>query len=161
MRDKAPAELAAQLASWRPNLLYLCASAGPGGTLLPLRQGPAGQSGAATSGAGSIAAAPVVAATSALKEEAAASGNGSAPVDASAGASGGGDLAPALNGADADDAPGAAHEGLVDMDMEGAGSAFLQAPAPLRFPAFVRTTRVGRSAAWQLGTDSSSCKGCG
>lgn len=124
LRDKAPAELAAQLASWRPNLLYLCAGAGPGGTLLPLRLGLAGQPGGVPSSAGSGDAALTEAAPSALKEEAAANGNRAASVNGSAGVGGGGHDAPASDDAPADGAPGAAHVGPRDMDVEGVGSAF-------------------------------------
>ena len=120
LRNKAPPELASQLASWRPNLLYLCAGAGPGGTLLPLQLGPAEQPGGLPSRAGADAAAPTEAAPSALKEEAAANGNGAAPAVGPAGTH----VAPALSGAAAVGAPGAAHEGPTEMDPEGVRSTF-------------------------------------
>lgn len=142
LRNKAPAELAAELASWRPNLLYVCAGAGPGGTLLALRLGPAGQPGGMPSGAGADAAAASEAAPSALKEEAAASGNGVAPVGGSTGANGGAHVGPALNGTAAGGAPGAADEGPIDMDVEGVDSAFSPELAPLRALSLWRTASV-------------------
>ena len=161
LRDKAPAELAAQLASWRPNLLYLCAGAGPGGTLLPLRLGPPGQPGGVPSGAGSGDAALTEAAPSALKEEAAANGNGAAPVDGSAGGSGGGHDAPDLDDAPAAGAPGAAHVGPSDMDVEGVGSAF----CPVLHGCALSSQRAalgpGGTACRQLGSASRArARGC-
>ena len=145
LRDKAPAELAAQLASWRPNLLYLCPGAGPDGTLLPLRLGPPGQPGDVPSAAGSGDAAPTEAAPSALEEEAAANGNGAAPVDGSAGVGLGGHDA-ALGDAPADGAPGAAHVGPTAMDVEGGGSTFRPfiSTAWLRFLLSPCRTQPGR-----------------